>query len=110
MNGNQQYGRVRSNFRHYTCILYCNDDWKKEQDGGVLRLYPNTRNLQNADDAILNNYDFIDVSPHNGHLIVFDSCLIHSVEKVTHKSKKRRAMTLWITRPNDSGVEGELYF
>ena len=101
--------RVRTNFRHYTCILYCNDDWN-EEDGGALRLYPNTRRLWNADDAIQYGYDYIDVSPENGQIIIFDSCLIHSVEKVTHNTKKRRALTLWITRPDDSGVVGEQYF
>mmetsp|Transcript_1441 Transcript_1441/g.2839 ORF Transcript_1441/g.2839 Transcript_1441/m.2839 type:complete len:318 (-) Transcript_1441:15-968(-) len=101
--------RVRSNFRHYTCILYCNDDWE-EEDGGALRLYPHTRNLSNANPAILNGYDFVDIAPKNGRLIIFDSCNIHSVEKVTHKTKKRRALTLWITRPDNSGIEGEQYF
>ncbi|CAJ1954119.1 unnamed protein product [Cylindrotheca closterium] len=105
----QNNDRVRANFRHYTCILYCNDDWE-EQDGGALRLYPHTRNLSNANDAILNGYDFFDVSPKNGRLVIFDSSNIHSVEKVTHTTKKRRALTLWITRPNNSGVEGEQYF
>ncbi|CAJ1954118.1 unnamed protein product [Cylindrotheca closterium] len=99
----QNSDRVRSNFRHYTCILYCNDDWE-EEDGGALRLYPNTRNLVHPDDAISDGYDFIDVIPKNGRLIIFDSCNIHSVEKVTHKTKKRRALTLWINRPNNSGV------
>ncbi|KAL3937017.1 MAG: hypothetical protein SGBAC_007787 [Bacillariaceae sp.] len=99
----QNNDRVRSNFRHFTCILYCNDDWE-EKDGGALRLYPHTRNLVNPDDAILNGYDFVDVSPKNGRLIIFDSCNIHSVEKVTHKEKKRRALTLWINRPDNSGV------
>ena len=101
--------RVRSNFRHYTCILYCNDDWEKE-DGGALRLYPHTRNLKNPDDATSHGFDFVDVRPKNGRLVIFDSCCIHSVEKVTHKTKKRRALTLWINRPDHSGVEGEQYY
>lgn len=101
--------RVRSNFRHFTCILYCNDGWE-EADGGALRLYPHTRNLKNADDAIVNGHDYVDISPKNGRLIIFDSCCIHSVEIVTHKTKKRRALTLWINRPDDSGVEGEQYY
>ena len=101
--------RVRSNFRHYTCILYCNDDWE-EQDGGALRLYPNTRTLMNADDAVSLGYDFVDVLPKNGRLIIFDSCCVHSVQKVTHRTKRRRALTLWLNRPDDSGVEGEQYY
>ena len=105
----QNDNKIRSNFRHYTCILYCNDDWN-ECDGGALRLYPNTANLMQADDAIRMGYDYIDVVPQNGRLIIFNSCYIHSVEKVIHQSKKRRALTLWITRPDDSGVEGEKFF
>lgn len=105
----QNNDRVRSNFRHYTCILYCNDEWE-DQDGGALRLYPHTRNLPNADLAILEGHEYVDISPKNGRLIIFDSCNIHSVEKVIHKTKKRRALTLWITRPDNSGVEGEQFF
>jgi Rps23 Pro-64 3,4-dihydroxylase Tpa1-like proline 4-hydroxylase len=101
--------RLRNNFRHYTCILYCNDAWDKE-DGGALRLYPNTRKLLSVEDAIVNDYNYIDVTPQDGRLIIFDSCLIHSVEKVTHAAKKRRALTLWISRPDDSGVKGEEYY
>lgn len=102
--------RVRSNFRHYTCILYCNEDWDDQHDGGALRLYPNTRTLKEADEAIHYDYDYIDVAPKNGRLLIFDSCLIHSVQRVLHKTKKRRALTLWINRPDHSGVRGETYF
>ena len=119
--------RVRSNFRHYTCILYCNEDWNNNNnnnnnnrigskdededcDGGALRLYPKTDHLVHADDAIHDNYPYVDVMPQNGRLIIFNSCYIHSVQTVTSKTKKRRALTLWINRPNHSGVEGEKFF
>lgn len=109
INGDRNNGHVRHNFRHYTCILYCNDDWG-EIDGGALRLYPQTQNLESPDDAIHQGCGYIDVSPENGRLIIFDACLIHSVERVTQKTKKRRALTLWINRPDDSGVQGENFF
>jgi hypothetical protein len=41
--------------------------------------------------------------------LIFDSTLVHSVEKVTHPTQLRRALTLWVLRPNDSGVRGETY-
>ena len=101
--------RIRSNFRAYTCILYMNDrDWNLETDGGALRLYPNTQHLRNVDEAL--GMDHVDVAPIQGRLLVFDSCLVHSVQKVKHPNKVRRALTLWINRPNDSGVKGEEYF
>ena len=101
--------RIRNNFRHFTCILYCNENWQTG-DGGALRLYPNTNNLLNADEAISCGYRYFDIMPENGRLIIFDSRFVHSVEKVKHKTKKRRALTLWINRPDNSGVEGEQYF
>jgi Rps23 Pro-64 3,4-dihydroxylase Tpa1-like proline 4-hydroxylase len=101
---------VRSNFRHYTCILYANDDWKA-QDGGALRIYPETQHLYPARQALeRDDIDYVDVMPKNGRLLVFDSCLVHSVEPVTCPEKVRRAFTLWVTRPNDSGVQGEIYY
>ncbi|GKY98455.1 hypothetical protein MPSEU_000802900 [Mayamaea pseudoterrestris] len=100
---------IRSNFRAYTCILYMNDqEWNLETDGGALRLWPYTQHLRNVDDA--QSMDYVDVAPKHGRLLVFDSCLVHSVQKVKHQSKVRRALTLWINRPNDSGVKGEVYF
>lgn len=110
VRGDENSGRVRHNFRHYTCILYCNDDWDQLEDGGALRLYPNTQHLIQADDAIHQRFNYLDVSPKNGRLIIFDSCLIHSVERVTNTNKKRRALTLWIARPNNSGVQGENFY
>jgi len=95
--------RIRNNFRHYTCILYCNDNWTKH-DGGALRLYPHTRHLLEEDDAV-RHYNYIDVLPQNGKLLIFDSCLVHSVQPVTSETKTRRALTLWINRPDDSGVK-----
>lgn len=106
---------IRSNFRAYTCILYINEvgegiqqDWNIETDGGALRLYLNSQSLITVDDALRG--EFVDIAPQRNRLLVFDSCLVHSVQELTHPTKTRRALTLWIHRPNDSGVKGEVYF
>ena len=98
--------KIRQNYRHYTCILYCND--LTESDGGALRLYLQSRELSATDAQV--SCDYIDIIPQNGRLLIFDSCLVHSVEEVMSPTKIRRALTLWILRPNDSGVAGETYF
>lgn len=117
----------RRNYRHLTCILYMNDDWDEDQDGGALRLYPGSRDLlepkqvlgtttttqqkyDNTSDPEEAAWDHVDVSPSNGRMILFDSCLAHSVEAVTTSTKVRRALTLWIYRPEDSGAKGEQFY
>ena len=98
--------KVRQNYRHYTCILYCND--LRESDGGALRLFLKSREKSSKDAQ--KTCQYVDIIPKNGRLLIFDSCMVHSVEEVTNPTKIRRALTLWILRPNDSGVAGELYF
>jgi hypothetical protein len=98
---------VRRSFRSHTCILYCNEGWKAE-DGGALRLYLDSQQYLLPDDA-KEACDYVDINPQNGRLLIFDSTLVHSVEKVTHPVKLRRALTLWLDRPDDSGVRGEKY-
>ena len=96
----------------YTCILYLNDnDWNVDTDGsGALRLYPNSQYEFDPIEVALNRrFDFVDIVPKNGRLLIFDSRLVHSVEKVTSTHRRRRALTLWINRLNDSGVRGEMY-
>ena len=88
---------VRNNFRYYTCILYCNEGWKPEY-GGALRLYPGSENTVNANDA-KKECDFEDIVPTNGRLLIFNSYLVHSVEKVRVKDRVRQALTIWIKRP-----------
>jgi len=95
----------RRNFRYYTCILYCNDDWDSQRDGGALRIYPGTSDVD--PEHAEKHYDYIDINPSNGRLLIFDSKLIHSVETVTQSRHERRALTLWILRPEDGGVEGD---
>jgi hypothetical protein len=98
---------VRRSFRSHTCILYCNEGWTAE-DGGALRLYLDSQQYLLTDDA-KESCNYVDITPQNGRLLIFDSTLVHSVEKVKHPIKLRRALTLWIERPNDSGVQGETF-
>jgi len=98
---------IRRNFRRYTCILYCNDEWSKGLDGGALRIYPNSLDIVKPMDA-KKECKFVDINPINGRLLIFDSRLVHSVEEVT-SNKRRIALTLWITRPEKNGVRGEIF-
>jgi Predicted proline hydroxylase len=95
---------VRSNYRQFTCILYCNDDWDMKVHGGALRIYPGTIDVTDPMSVKAHNVPYTDVNPTNGKLLIFDSRLVHSVEKVLDPYKKRLAMTIWINRPEDNGV------
>lgn len=100
-----QHLKTRNNFRSFTAILYCNDDWSSS-DGGALRIYKDSTMLANAKEA--NDLcDHVDVLPQNGRLIIFDSSLVHSVEKV-QTDRFRRALTLWIKQPSNANVQGEI--
>lgn len=101
--------KTRSNYRLYTCILYCNDDWDMEQDGGALRIYPNTIHLTDPSEAVEKQLEYEDINPSNGKLLIFDSRLVHSVEKVISSMKKRLALTIWIMRPEDCGVVVDIW-
>ena len=98
---------TRRSYRHYTCILYCNDGWNKA-DGGALRLYPHRGLALQPNDAKATCV-FHDILPINGRLLIFDSTLVHSVEPVKAENGKRRALTLWIFRPEKSGAQGETW-
>lgn len=100
--------KKRSNWRCITAILYLNEGWKKS-DGGQLRMHLDSAFVEQPITA-RDTHEHIDVNPSNGKLLLFDSRMVHSVEKVLSKSKIRRALTLWITRPEESGVSGEDYF
>jgi len=99
---------VRSNYRAITCILYVNEGWEAK-DGGALRIYLDSAEIKTPGDA-KDCCEHVDVNPANGRLLIFDSKMVHSVEKVLNENKVRRALTLWIIRPEDSGVKGEDYF
>ncbi|KAL3809079.1 hypothetical protein ACHAXA_007864 [Cyclostephanos tholiformis] len=95
------------NWRYITAILYMNEGWEKG-DGGQLRLYLDSLCVIHPD-AVIGRHEFIDINPSNGKLLLFDSRMIHSVEKVLSEGKIRRALTLWIIRPEENGVTGEDY-
>lgn len=98
-------GAVRANFRHITCIYYLNENWEYKEDGGSLRIYPGSSNLFSSSEA-KHKCRYVDINPINGRLLLFDSKLYHSVQEVK-KYKSRLALTLWITKPDDSDVRGE---
>jgi len=101
---------VRSNYRQYTCILYCNDDWDFKVHGGALRIYPGTTEMTDPMSVKgRQNMPYEDINPTNGKLLIFDSRLVHSVEKVLDPHRKRVAMTVWINRPEDSGVSVDIW-
>ncbi len=52
----------------------------------------------------IDTHEHFNINPSNGRLLLFDSRMIHSVEKVLNESKIRRALTVWIERPKESGV------
>ncbi|KAG7372509.1 2-oxyglutarate/Fe(II) oxygenase [Nitzschia inconspicua] len=95
----------RKNYRSFTAILYCNDNWS-DADGGALRIYSDSTEWESCKDAKPTS-DYTDVFPSNGRLVIFDSKLAHSVEKVL-TDKERHALTVWILRPTEQSVEGEV--
>mmetsp|Transcript_35807 Transcript_35807/g.83427 ORF Transcript_35807/g.83427 Transcript_35807/m.83427 type:complete len:324 (-) Transcript_35807:976-1947(-) len=90
---------TRRNFRWFTYILYCNDGWDLRKDGGALRIYPDCNT-----GTVKESSKYVDINPINGKLLVFDSRLVHSVEKVTSKTRRRLALTLWALRPEDRNI------
>jgi hypothetical protein len=95
----------RSSYRYVTAILYTNEGWEVA-DGGQLRMYLDSQYVEGhkGADYAKENHSYVDINPSNGKLLLFDSRLVHSVEEVMHQSKIRRALTLWINRPEESGV------
>mmetsp|Transcript_8606 Transcript_8606/g.9995 ORF Transcript_8606/g.9995 Transcript_8606/m.9995 type:complete len:95 (-) Transcript_8606:59-343(-) len=71
------------------------------RDGGALRIYPDSLHLNDPAEVIKAKMHFEDINPSNGKLLIFDSRLVHSVERVLTKEKKRIAMTLWINKPEE---------
>ena len=53
--------------------------------------------------------EYEDVNPSNGKLLIFDSRLVHSVEMVKSHDKKRLALTIWMMRPEESGVVVDIW-
>ena len=78
-------------------------------DGGALRIRRGSGALRTmAECEAACAYE--DVLPLNGRLLVFDSRLAHEVRPNTHREgRARRALTVWITRPETSGARGEVW-
>jgi len=80
-----------------------------------LRIYPESQQFESPEEAVRGDdrhcsaSSSIDISPVGGRMLIFDSRLVHSVEPVT-TTKVRRALTVWINRPNNSGVRGETFY
>ena len=99
----------RSNWHYITAILYLNEGWKVS-DGGQLRMYLNTAFVENVKSCDGDTQmPYIDINPSNGKLLLFNSRMIQSVEEVVSKSKVWRALTLWIMRPEKSGIIDESF-
>jgi len=93
----------RSNYRCYTYIYYCNDDWNLQQDGGALRVYYSSKKERYGK-------GYVDINPIHGTLVIFDSTMLHSVEPVVANNKQRIALTLWALEPiQDVKIQGETY-
>ena len=87
-----QSGRV------LTCILYLNDDWSEERDGGHLRLFLNCSNKDDVGTAT----EVRDVAPIGGRLVVFRARDVpHAVLPV---SRARLAMSCWHLMPDSEAA------
>uniref|UniRef100_A0A7S4SSV7 Fe2OG dioxygenase domain-containing protein n=1 Tax=Alexandrium monilatum TaxID=311494 RepID=A0A7S4SSV7_9DINO len=85
----------RVNPRELTAILYANPpDWDVKRDGGALRIYPDSEGLIGGVQKLRKP---VTVAPVGGRLVVFFSALWHEVMPAT---RPRRALTLWILRPD----------
>ncbi|GMH67462.1 hypothetical protein TrST_g2080 [Triparma strigata] len=101
-------GGGRRNYRYLTYIYYLNDGWSAS-DGGALRIRRRSGDFETMEAAAA-CCDFEDVLPVGGRLLVFDSRLAHEVRpNVNGRGKIRRALTLWATRPEESGARGEVW-
>ena len=69
--------------RALTAILYLNDDWSVDRDGGALRCWIGER-------------EPFDVAPVGGRLVIFDAGAVEHA--VLAASADRVALTVWINR------------
>eukprot|EP00542_Grammatophora_oceanica_P019663 CAMPEP_0194045496 /NCGR_PEP_ID=MMETSP0009_2-20130614/16820_1 /TAXON_ID=210454 /ORGANISM="Grammatophora oceanica, Strain CCMP 410" /LENGTH=336 /DNA_ID=CAMNT_0038690361 /DNA_START=12 /DNA_END=1019 /DNA_ORIENTATION=+ len=95
----KENANIRTRYRFYTCILYCNQSYQ-EGDGGALRIYLNSHPWANTDGEIpllelQRSCEWVDVEPRNGRVVIFESQLVHSVEPVMQSRYARQALTLW---------------
>lgn len=82
----------RWNARELTAIIYANaPDWNAQRDGGQLKIWPHSTDYQWEES------EAVCIEPLGGRLVVFFSCFRHEVLPAT---RTRRAMQLWIFRPD----------
>ncbi|CAE7781557.1 egl-9 [Symbiodinium sp. KB8] len=87
---------TRLNSRELTAILYGNPaDWDAHRDGGALKLYPQTEDFESPP---LPDHPSVCFSPKAGTLVIFFSSLWH---EVLPAYRPRRALTMWILRPEE---------
>jgi len=86
----------RWNARELTAIIYATPpDWNPERDGGALLVYPHSTDSRWGEP--------VRIDPLGGRLVVFFSCFRHEVAPAF---RTRRAMQLWIFRPDVATAEG----
>ena len=104
------YDGLRVNHRQYTCILYLNEEYKRG-DGGQLRIYLGSEEVyldKNMVYPSLKEHETVDIEPVNCRLLIFDSRLLHSVKPVLQSDYPRQALTVWISRPEDRPLYGDI--
>ncbi|KAJ9443668.1 Prolyl 4-hydroxylase subunit alpha [Diplonema papillatum] len=100
------------NRRRVTCVYYFNENWQPS-DGGCLELYPKSGLSQLAelksDAAAVARKKTerklahpVVVPPESGTLVIFNSCLLHSV---LPEHAPRTAMTMWFCGPESLGLQ-----
>jgi len=95
---NSHEGGRRWNARELTAILYATPaDWDVERDGGALKVYPHST------DSEWSESDSVCIAPLRGRLVVFFSRFRH---EVLPAYRTRRAMQLWIFRPDQATLQG----
>ena len=83
-----------NNERVLTFVYYLNpDDWDVELDGGALRMFSSSANVDNNDESVSEHY--VDVTPFSDRMVVFRSdCIEHQV--MPSLRRKRIAITVWL--------------
>ena len=102
-NSRDEAGR-RRNERALTMIVYANPgDWSEHLDGGCLRIYTDTDEVDcNVGEPaalgdVLSAAPHIDVLPLAGRVVIFRSTLLHEVRGTLRRP--RRAITQWFYAP-----------
>mmetsp|Transcript_184591 Transcript_184591/g.585421 ORF Transcript_184591/g.585421 Transcript_184591/m.585421 type:complete len:554 (-) Transcript_184591:4-1665(-) len=108
----------RVNTRELTAILYANPpDWDLRRDGGALRLYKDSGDAEDEPEEALKKGGWnaegdrecllrkgkgpVTIAPLGGRLVIFFSALWHEVMPAR---RPRRALTLWILRPDLASI------